>query len=424
VIFRSSSFLCASLLLVLFWAPGSIAQEVAADPEPEPAPTPEYSVLYDVGLVASEKSAHVSIRLGSGSEPIQWIRFRVDPMRYRAFQANGELVEIEGGYEWRPPDEGGKLSYVFSIDHLRDEQAYDARCAKNWALFRGEDLVPRMRIRTDYTARSISRMRLRLPEGWSAAVPYARRRNGEYAITEPRTRFDRPSGWFAFGDLGVVRETIEDTKIAIAGPAGQGVRRMDMLAMLKWTLPSLGDLFGELPDRFQVVAAGDPMWRGGLSGPRSVYLHVDRPLIGEDSTSPLLHEMMHSLMRARAGSDGDWIVEGIAELYSLEILRRSGTLTESRYESALERFRDRARDAGKLRVSVVDGDTRAKAVLVLLELDEAIRDATNQIRGLDDVVRSLADEGGSMTTDQFREVVTRVAGKDLDSIFEQYAPAP
>lgn len=388
---------------------------------PAPKKRPQFSVIYDVGLVASEKSAHVSIRLGADSGPVEWIRFRIDPMRYRAFQAEGELIEIEGGFEWRPPPEGGAFRYVFSIDHLRNGEAYDARCAKNWAIFRGEDLVPRMRIRTVPIARSKSRLRLRLPEGWSAAVPYRRLTNGDYAIEDSRTRFDRPAGWFAFGKLGIVRDTIEGSRIAIAGPAGQGVRRMDMLALLKWTLPALETLFDGLPKRFQIVAAGDPMWRGGLSGPKSIYLHVDRPLIGEDSTSPMIHELVHSLMRARAGSDGEWVVEGIAELYSLQILRRSKTITEDRYQSALSAIRDRAKNGGKLLSSRVTGDTRAKAVVAMLEIDEAIQDATGRVKDLDDVVRELAGHDESITTERFRAHAERVAGRDLASVFERFS---
>jgi len=199
---------------------------------------------------------------------------------------------------------------------------------------------------------------------------------------------------------------------------------MDMLALLKWTMPALGELFGVLPRRFQIVAAGDPMWRGGLSGPRSIYLHVDRPLIGEDATSPLLHEIVHSLMRARAGSDGDWVVEGIAELYSLELLRRSQTLTESRYESAVEAIRARSRKGGRLRAGAADGDTRAKAVVVMMEIDRAIRSATGGEKSLDDAVRQLASAGERITTPHFRNVVADVAGKDLSTIFDRYAPSP
>lgn len=405
-------------------APGEAAsgQTAATAQEPAPAPRREFSVLYDVGLVASEKSAHVSIRLGPKSAPVEWIRFRIDPLRYRAFQAEGEVFPIEGGLEWHPPKGGGAFRYVFSIDHLRSDQAYDARIAKNWALFRGEDLVPRMRIRSDPAAFANSRLRLRLPEGWSAAVPYQRLNNGDYQIEEARTRFDRPAGWFAFGKLGVVRDTIEDCRFAIAGPARQGVRRMDMLALLNWTMPAMKSLFGRLPSRFQIVSAGDPMWRGGLSGPNSVYVHADRPLIGEDSTSPLLHELMHALMRARSGRGGDWVVEGIAEYYSIELLRRSKTITEDRYQYALEQIRKRAKKGGLLRVRSVGGDTRAKAVTVLIEIDAAIQDATGRVRNLDDVVRLLAERPEAITTSGFRAAVEQVAGQDLGAVFDRYLP--
>lgn len=401
-------------------APEEGAPAETAKSAPDSPKLPEFSIIYDVGLVASEKSAHVKIRLGAGSEPVEWIRFRFDPMRYRAFSGNGELVEIEGGIEWRPPARGGVLRYVFSIDHLRNGDAYDSRCAKSWAIFRGEDLVPRMRTRTSPIARSKSRLRLRLPEGWSAAVPYRRITNGDYEIDERRTRIDRPSGWFAFGKLGVVRDTIESARVAVAGPAGQGVRRHDMLAMLKWNLPALSELFGRLPKRLQIISAGDPMWRGGLSGPNSIYLHADRPLIGEDSSSPILHELMHSLMRARAGSDGDWVVEGIAELYSLELLRRSKTLSEARYQAAIESFRKRARGGGRLRARSVTGDTRAKAVVVLLEINEAIYDASGRVRSLDDVVRGLADLNDPITTENFRKLVFEAAGEDLSDVFAKH----
>ena len=400
-------------------SPGQDADEPPAE---VPAPRREFSVLYDVGLVASEKSAHVSIRLGPKSAPVEWIRFRIDPLRYRAFQAEGDVFPIEGGLEWHPPKGGGAFRYVFSIDHLRSDQAYDARIAKNWALFRGEDLVPRMRIRSDPSAYANARLRLRLPEGWSAAVPYARLNNGDYQIEEARTRFDRPAGWFAFGKLGVVRDTIEDCRFAIAGPARQGVRRMDMLAMLNWTMPAMKELFRRLPSRFQIVSAGDPMWRGGLSGPNSVYVHADRPLIGEDSTSPLLHELMHALMRARSGRGGDWVVEGIAEYYSIELLRRSKTITEDRYQSALEQIRKRAKKGGLLRVRSVGGDTRAKAVVVLMEIDAAIQDATGRVRNLDDVVRLLAQRREAITTSGFRAAVEEVSGQDLDAVFDRYLP--
>ena len=39
------------------------------------------------------------------------------------------------------------------------------------------------------------------------------------------------------GVLGVMREEVSGVRVAIVGPRGAGVRRQDMLALLRWTLP-------------------------------------------------------------------------------------------------------------------------------------------------------------------------------------------
>lgn len=390
----------------------------AANEEPR-APLPNYAVTFDAKIVPSERSAEVEIRLGADASPVEWMLLRDDPMRHQAFEADGELIREEEGLRWIPPKGGGALRYVFSIDQQREPGLFDARCARNWALFRGDDLVPQIRIRTVPIARSRSRLRLQLPEGWSAALPYPRTTTGAYRVSDPDTRFDRPAGWFLLGELGVLREEIATTRVVLAAPVRHGARRMDMMALLRWTLPTLHQVVGRTPERLLLTSVGDPMWRGGLSGHESVYLHAERPLIEEDGTSPLLHELIHTLMSARAGRGGDWIVEGLAEWYSLEVLRRTGTLSASRYETALERMTEKAKGAGKLRVASVKPATKARAVLILRELDAAIRAAREDEASLDDVVRLLVEEGRPIVTSRFIELCEDVAGLALRSDFER-----
>jgi len=410
----ASGALAASVLAALAPARGK-------EPETPPA---VYAALFDVAIVPSERAARVTIRLGDGADHVEWMRFRIDPERHRSFQGDGEIRIDDGSVEWRPPPNGGALRYDFRIDQLRDERSYDARCARRWAIFRGDDLVPPARVRTDPIAHSRSRLRLRLPEGWSAAVPYARVTGGEYRIRHEGRRFDRPIGWFAVGDLGVLREQIEGVSLSVAGPTKHGLRRLDIVALLTWSMPTLAGIFGDLPGRLLVVGAGDPMWRGGLSGPNSLFIHAGRPLIEEDGTSPLLHEMVHTLLGVAPGSGGDWIVEGLAERYSLEVLRRSGTLTAARYEAALARLRERAKRGGKLRVHAVDGDTRARAVVVMHELDAEIRAATADAKNLDDVLRALRQERKDITTSRFQALVEAVAGRSFEDFFQRHAPSP
>ena len=55
----------------------------------------------------------------------------------------------------------------------------------------------------------------------------------------------------------------------MASPEGAGLRSNDILAFVRWTLPSLVQVFPEFPPRLLIVSGPDTMWRGGLSGARS-----------------------------------------------------------------------------------------------------------------------------------------------------------
>jgi len=381
-----------------------------------------YSVGYDVRIVPTERLAKVSIQLSGIASQVRWLRFVIDPDRHFGFRGDGSVEAEEGSVLWRPPPEGGRLRYSFWIDHLRDSSSYDARCAENWALFRGDDMVPPVRVRAEVGAHSISNLRLRVPEGWSAALPYERLSNGTFAIDDPHRRFDRPKGWIVVGKIGVLRESISKTRVAVAGPVGQDLRRLDILALLRWTLPTLRKIVGELPDRIQVVSAGDPMWRGGLSGPKSLFVHADRPLISTDLSSPILHELMHSVMGARSGADGDWVVEGLAELYSLEILVRSKSVSRRRYARALRRMEEKGRGVASLAGPASSGPMTARALVLLHEIDEQIEAATEGESSLDDVVRRLCSERGLITGERFRRIAEEVAGRPLPAFARREVP--
>ncbi|MCP5068999.1 MAG: hypothetical protein GY946_20750 [bacterium] len=399
------AFLLVSVSFFLLVAATARAQQA-------PAPT-TYDVVFEAALVPTKRVARVTIRIGRGARAVRWIQLRIDPERHVEFSGDGTLEEEQGSVRWTPPADGGELHYTFRIDHLRNQASYDARCAEQWALFRGGDLFPPARVRAKKGAVSRSTLKLRVPKRWSSAVPYRRLSRGTYEVSNPTRHFDRPTGWMLTGRIGVLRERIAGSHVAVAGPIGQGVRRHDMLAFLRWTLPELRDATGPLPDRLLVVGAGDPMWRGGLSGPRSAFLHAERPLITGDATSPLLHELVHTQMGARAGEDGDWIVEGLAELYSLEVLVRSRSISRRRYRGALSRLTNRGSSAPLLRKAKADPVITARAVGVLHRLDEAIREATDQEVSLDDVVLELIRIREPVTTQRFREAIRSVVGRDL-----------
>ncbi len=384
-------------------------------------PAPRYRVAYDVRVVPTERAAHVELRLDDPHYAVRVVRFRIDPARHQEFSGDGAIETAGDSVAWKPRRGGGALRWRFRIDHLRDERSYDARCAKSWAIFRGEDLVPTSGVRALAGSKSRATLRLRLPNGWVAAAPFER--DGDvFRLDQPHRRFDRPTGWIAAGNLGVLREQVAGAQVSVAAPRGHGFRRLDTLALLRWTLPELRKIVGELPPRLLVVGAGDPMWRGGLSGPASLFLHARRPLIADDGTSPVVHELVHAVLRLRAGGDGDWVVEGLAELYSLELLRRSGTIGKRRYEKSIARLEELAKGAGPLRTDSASGATTAAAVLALRALDAELREVSGGASSLDDVVRALHEGGpAAITTDRFRAVCEQVARRPLEDFFQRYA---
>jgi hypothetical protein len=401
----------ALAIVAAAWALAAPAHAQEAPPQPH-----GYEITFEARIVPSERSAEAKIQLGAGALAVRFIELLIDPKRHIEFHGDGKVVETGSVVRWEPPARGGTLHYRFRIDHLRTSSAYDARCADDWALFRGDDLFPPARVRTVGFARSRSKLRLRVPEGWRIAVPYPVDPDGSYLVVHDARNFDRPTGWFALGRIGVLRDLIAGSHVAVAGPVGQGVRREDMLALLRWTLPKLRAVLGVLPDRILGVSGDDPMWRGGWSGPNSVFLHSDRPLISPDVTSPLLHEMFHAVTRARSGKDGDWVVEGLAEYYGLELLARSHSISKLRHERALEALARRSRGA-RLAGAGSTGLATDRAVTVLHALDAHIRERTNGRMSLDPVVAVLARQLQPVTTAGFEALAERVTGLELGAFF-------
>ncbi len=403
--FRARLAATAGFCAAVLAAVPVLAQQQAAPPGFS------YEVRYEVELIPRDDRANVSITIGEGAHNVAWLRLNTKPDRHSGFSGDGELA-TDGNYvTWTPPDEGGTLSYAVQISHRRGD-AYDARMTPDWALLRGDDLVPPIRIRKEEFAESDATLRVLLPEGWSFVAPYPEVDDKVYAIEHLDRGLDRPTGWMMAGRLGVRRERIAKVRVAVAGPLNEGVRRMDILAFLNWNLPRLRAIVPEMPKHLAIVSARDEMWRGGLSGPDSLYIHADRPLISENGTSTLLHELVHVFTGLQGGDGGDWVVEGLAEYYSLKLMWRSGTITKSRYEAAFEKLAQWAKKAKGRRLDgrTAIGPMQARAVLIMRDLDREIYRATDQKASLDEVVKLLVENGDKVATAEFAQAVTEVMG--------------
>jgi hypothetical protein len=236
---------------------------------------------------------------------------------------------------------------------------------------------------------------------------------GGYAV-DPGRRLPRPKGWLIIGNITSRQDMIAGVDIRVAAPAGQGERLQDTLAFLAWTIPDVKAVFPEFPERLLIVTAGEPMWRGGLSGTRSLFMHADRPLISGNRTSSMIHELVHVGTGIHGGEDADWIVEGIAEYYAANILWRSGGLSDLRYQQTIAWKENWARKADTLFVKRSSGPVTARAAVFMHRLDLALKEATDGRAGIDDVAGELARQRGRVSLSQLKQIVHELAGDSVD----------
>lgn len=310
---------------------------------------------------------------------------------YSDFQADGQWQQIDPRHgRWQPPAGKARLSYRVKISHARGNDRFDARITPNWALLRGDDLVPAVEVRLDERVELVARMTVELPEGWKTVeTGWPRIGKNRFRIDDPERVFDRPTGWMLAGHLGSRRAKLGNTDVTVSAPVGEGMRRMDVLTLLTFVWPQVQAVFPRDPAKLLIVGAGDPMWRGGLSAPNSLFLHAGRPLVSENGTSSLLHELVHVFSRIHDTDASDWVSEGLAEYYAIELMRRAGGLSEDRYHRIRADLRQWSKGVKSLRGERSSGPVTARAVLLLQDLDKEIRTRSQQRYSLDDLARGL-----------------------------------
>lgn len=382
----------------------------------------DYRILYDVTVNPDSGLARVDILLDGHQLPSE-IRLRMDPERHRNPASQQPLQVEEDQVIWQPQPPRSTMSYDFVIDGTRNNGRFDSRITDSWAILRSDKLIPPVATSTE-GFQSSARMRFSLPEGWTSVAPYDRyrdknrqlRHDHEYTLTDPGRYFVRPKGWLALGELGIRQDDFAGTDVRVVAPKGEDLHRQDTLSFIGWTLPELKKVFPDFPSRLLIVRAGDPMWRGGLSGTRSLFMHADRPLISGNRTSSVIHELVHVGTGIRGDRHSDWIVEGIAEFYAAEVLRRTGAISQRRFDDTMEGLEEWSGKAGELFTDRSSGATTARAVGVFHRLDQEIRRATGNRASIDEVARGLAAQRGTITVAGFITLAEQVAGRQLETL--------
>jgi hypothetical protein len=366
--------------------------------------TSSFAVHYTISPNPADGSIQVEMQVKQTRGQLRELGFSLLGANTSHYEGDGELVVDDTRLSWQPERTGGSLKWRAEVSHQRGNGGFDAWLDNDWGIFRAEDIIPRAQTRTLRGAISKTSMSFELPGAWTAVSEYSTL-SSRIAIDNPERRFDQPRGWIAMGEIGVRRETIAGTRVAVVAPEGQGARRMDMLALLNWTLPELNAVIPEALPRLTIISAGDPMWRGGLSAPASMFMHASRPLISENATSTLVHEVFHVALGVTATKGFDWIVEGLAEYYSLDLLQRGGAITARRYQRALEKQTQWADEAEQLCGDRSSGAVTALAVVKFRQLDQEIRRKSASKLSLDNVVAELANSHSRVSLESLQDIV-------------------
>ena len=358
-----------------------------------------YALTYEARFDPPTGLAHARITVDQPRDLVRMLDFSAPASRYTGFDGDGDVRVDSGRVFWTPSASGGTLSYSVVIDRISDG-VHQARLTNRWTVFRLGHVFPPARARALAGTSATATVALTGPEGWRFETPYGPSSSSTHTVPPDRL-FPRPVGWALGGELGIRRDRIAGRRVAVAAPVGQGFRRQDTLAFLRWTLPEVVSLFPGFPERLLIAGSGQDMWRGGLSGPSSLYMHPGRPLGSGNGTSSMLHELMHVGMGSTPSASDDWVVEGLAEYYALALLRRADGISERRFQASLASLDDWVREEdGRLRNPSTGPDT-AYAALLMHQLDEELR-ARGQ--SLDGVLAALIQRQ-SFTRDTLAEVL-------------------
>lgn len=378
------------------------------------AATKKVDLDYHVRLLPQSDQAEVRLTLAQGAA-VRSLDFDLgDGSHYSDFKADGQWQLTEGKQArgvWRPATDKASLTYRVRISHGRKSGSFDTRMTPSWALMRGDDLVPPAKLDQQDGIELVSRLEFELPNGWqSVETAWPRIGKNKFRIDNVSRLFDRPTGWMLAGHLGSRRSRLGETEVTVTSPRGQGMRRMDVLTLLTFVWPQVQAVFPRHPSKLLIVGANDPMWRGSLSAHESIYLNSRLPLVSESGSSALVRELAQVFGRINDQQRSDWISEGFAEYYAIELVRRAGGMSDERYEDLHRKLLKDSQKVTSLRGEQINSAQVAKAVVLLQELDREIRLKTRNKRSLDDVLRG-AMRLGSIDTKQFVQLSESVIGE-------------
>lgn len=366
-------------LLCSFWLCLLVGMAHAKDP----------SIDYFVEFVPEDNKAEVRIVMTDAGW-MSYARFNTKDYRIDNWQGTGELEQKDDTLTWRPNAETAEISYTVDLPRQRRSGGYDSYITEDWTLLRGERIVPPIAVTRPEGISTQVHMEFTLPENWPVVhTGWPEVGKHRFHIDNPRYIFPRPAGWIVAGKLTAQQEKLMGTEVVVAAPRGEQFRPVEYLAFISMVWPEVTKAFDDMPPKILITGANDPMWRGGLSAPNSYYVHSDRPLVSANGTSTPIHELVHVVTGIHGKKTHNWIPEGVAEYYTVELLHRAGAFSAERKARVFAELDEWSQEVETLRHKNSTSRITGQAAALFHQLDGELRQRSDGRLTLDDLIRQV-----------------------------------
>jgi len=408
-----------SLLAIFF----SLLPATTAFAQPVAPPRPNVTLLYTVRVATDPRvPAHVTMSLRGGNEINSIELLDVAPQRFAHLQATGRLQQTAPTtWLWAPGEISGELSYEAQLIHERTVKGFDSYHGGSWVLTRTSDIFLRKHFNSTLPLRTLTRVEFQLPPQWEVASAMTPLTATTFAARERHNVLTAPYGWLLMGDLETRTVSVADTQLVLAAPTTAHADFAALGDLLGRSLLRFHHLMGELPPRLVIVIGPDPMWRGGLSGEDSLYLNENLALISHDYTSTAVHELFHITQGFQKASErSDWIVEGLAEYYSLRILHDIHRITRHQFVKGVRKFEQEGHWNENFSTSADNHALYNSVPLIFFYLDELLQTRTSGKKSLIDVVHILDEQHRVSMLDFKQALHTVLPDEDWDRFLHRY----
>jgi predicted metalloprotease with PDZ domain len=275
-------------------------------------------------------------------------------------------------------------------------------------------------------------VRFHLPRGWKATTPWAEAGENSFRVPTRRELLNNALFFGTATTTSLMRGGVELT--LLLGDCCKAQRPL-FTELLERQLDSYAVAFGGKPrgERYLlIINAGTSGDGGAFASSFSQFIRgtadrENRVIWGHVMSHELLH-FWNGLSMVPADTKEEWFKEGVTDYLTLATMARNGLVDEAVVRNRLENYARRvvmARVFQRLTLTPREAGAQKESARLLiyaggslaaLALDVEVRKATNDAKGLPDVMRAMFREFGTGKPYGFEDVVrvaSAVAGRDL-----------